>query len=62
MLLEFQNKTNSVFIEFQLIHFRFALELSDIDLRNIDLLDTHFHLLSPDKYTDIPSNYFFLSR
>ena len=40
------------------MHFGFALELSDIDLWNIDLLDTHLDLLSPDKYTDIPSKYF----
>ena len=46
MLLEFQNKRNSEIIEF--------LELSDIDLRNIDLLDTHLDLLD----TDIPSKNF----
>ena len=40
------------------MHLVFALELSDIDLWNIDLLDTHLDLLSPDKYTDIPSKYF----
>ena len=40
------------------MHFEFALELSDIDLWNIDLLDTHLDWLSPDKYTDIPSKYF----
>ena len=40
------------------MHFGFALELSDTDLWNIDLLDTHLDLLSPDKYTDIPSMYF----
>ena len=40
------------------MHFRFALELSDIDLWNTDLLDTHLDLLSPDKYKDIPSMYF----
>ena len=40
------------------MHFGFALELSDIDLWNTDLLDTHLNLLSPDKYTDIPSKYF----
>ena len=33
------------------MHFGFALELSDIDLWNIDLLDTHLDLLG----TDIPS-------
>ena len=36
------------------MHFGFALELSDIDLWNIDLLDTHLDLLD----TDIPSKYF----
>ena len=40
------------------MHFRFALELSNIKLWNVDLLDTHLDLLSPDKYTDIPSKYF----
>ena len=40
------------------MHFGFALELSDIDLWNTDLLDTDLDLLSPDKYTDIPSKYF----
>ena len=35
-------------------HFRFALDLSDIDLRNIDLLDTHLDLLD----TDITSKHF----
>ena len=40
------------------MHFAFALELSDIDLWNTDLLDTHLDLLSPDKHTDIPSKYF----
>ena len=40
------------------MHFGFALELSDIDLWNTDLLDTHLDLLSPDKYTYIPSKYF----
>ena len=36
------------------MHFGFALELSDIDLWNIDLLDTHLDLLD----TDIPSKNF----
>ena len=36
------------------MHFGFALELSDIDLLNIDLSDTHLDLLG----TDIPSKYF----
>ena len=52
MLLVFQNKTNIEII--QLMHFRFALDSSDIDLLNIDLLDTHLDLLD----TDIPSKQF----
>ena len=40
------------------MHFGFALELSDIDLWNTDLLDTHLDLLSRDRHTDIPSKYF----
>ena len=36
------------------MHFGFALGLSDIDLWNIDLLDTRLDLLD----TDILSNYF----
>ena len=36
------------------MHFGFALELSNVDLLNIDLLDTHLDLL----YTDIPNKYF----
>ena len=36
------------------MHFEFALELSDIDLLNIDLLDRHLDLLD----TDIPSKNF----
>ena len=36
------------------MHFGLALELSDIDLWNIDLLGTHLDLLD----TDIPSKYF----
>ena len=36
------------------MHFGLALELSNVDLFNIDLLDTHLHLLD----TDIPSKYF----
>ena len=36
------------------MHFGFALELSDIDSWNIDLLDAHLDLLD----TDIPSKYF----
>ena len=30
------------------MHFAFALELSDIDLWNTDLLDTHLGLLNPE--------------
>ena len=41
------------------MHFGFALELPGIDLWNIDLFDTHLDLLSPDKYTGIPSKYIF---
>ena len=54
MLLVFQNKTNIEVIEFKLMHFGFALDSSDIDLFNIDLLDTHLDLLD----TDIPSKHF----
>ena len=36
------------------MHFGFALELSNVDLLNIDLLDTHLDLLD----TDIPNKYF----
>ena len=36
------------------MHFGFVLELSNVDLLNIDLLDTHLDLLD----TDIPSKYF----
>ena len=36
------------------MHFGFALELSNVDLLNIDLLDTHLDLLD----TGIPSKYF----
>ena len=54
MLLMFQNKTNIEVIGFLLMHFRFSLESSDIDLRNIDLLDTHLDLLG----TDTPSKHF----
>ena len=39
------------------MHFGFALELSDIDLWNIDLLDTHLDLLD----TDTPVSILFLS-
>ena len=37
-----------------MMHFGFALELSNVDLLNIDLLDTHLDLLD----TDIPSKHF----
>ena len=43
MLLEFKKKTNIEIIWFKLMHFRFALVSSDIDLGNTDLLDTHLH-------------------
>ena len=36
------------------MHFGFVLELSNVDLLNIDLLDTRLDLLD----TDIPSKYF----
>ena len=36
------------------MHFRLALELSNVDLLNTDLLDTHLDLLD----ADIPSKYF----
>ena len=39
------------------MHFGFTLELSDIDLWNIDLLDTHVDFLD----TDIPCKFFFHS-
>ena len=48
MLLVFQNKDNIEIIGFKSMHFGFALDLSDIDLLNVDLLDqryTHFDLL-----------------
>ena len=48
MLLEFQNTTNIETIGFSLIHFGFALDSSDINLWQLDLLDT-----------DIPSKHFF---
>ena len=37
MQFEFQNKTNIKIIRFWLMHLTFALELSDVDLWNIDL-------------------------
>ena len=39
MLLDFQNKTNIDIAGFSLIYFRFALDLSDIGLWNIDLIN-----------------------
>ena len=36
------------------MQFGFALQLSNVDSLNIDLLDTHLDLLD----TDIPSKYF----
>ena len=48
MLLEFQNNINIEIILLESIHFGFALVLSDIDLRNIDLLCTHLDLLDID--------------
>ena len=39
------------------MHFGFALDSSDIDLLNMDLLDTHLDLLD----TDIPNKHFILS-
>ena len=50
----FQKKTNIEIIGFKLVHFGFSLVLSDIDLQNIGLLDTHLDLLD----TNIPSNLF----
>ena len=44
MILAFQNKMNIEIIGFEVTHFGFALDLSDIDLWNIDLLDTHLDL------------------
>ena len=48
MLLDFQNKTDIKIIGFWLIRFGFALDSSDLDLWNIDLLDTHLDLLDAD--------------
>ena len=47
MLLVFQNKDTIEIIRFYSMHFGFALDLSDIDLLNVDLLDqsyTHLDL------------------
>ena len=54
MLVEFQNKTNIELMGFYLMGFGLALELSNVDLLNIGLLDTHLDLLD----TDIPNKYF----
>ena len=44
------------------MHFGFALELSDIDLWNIDLLDTHLGLLNPEISIQIsPASILFVS-
>ena len=44
------------------MHFGFALELSDIDLWNTDLLDTHLGLLNPEIGIQIsPVSIFFVS-
>ena len=51
----FQNNTNIEIIVLWLMHFGFALDSSDIDLWNIDFLDTNLDLLD----TDIPNKYFF---
>ena len=53
MLFMFQNETNFEIIGFWLMHFGFALYSSDIDLLDIDLLDTHLDLLD----IDIPSKH-----
>ena len=45
MLLEFQNKTNIEITGLWLMHFRFALDFSDIDLWNKDMLDAHLNFL-----------------
>ena len=55
MLQEFQTKTNIEILGFKLIYFGFPLVLSDKDLRNIDLLDTHLDLL----HTNIPNKTLF---
>ena len=49
MLLEFHNKTIKI-----ILHFGFALDSSDIDLWDIDSLDTDLDLLD----TNIPSKHF----
>ena len=56
MLPVFQNKTNMEIIGFCVTYFRFALDLSDIDLWNIDLLDTHLDFSD----TDITGNHVYL--
>ena len=54
MLLDFQNKTNFEIIGLLLMHFGFALDSSDIDLWDIDLLDRDLDFLD----TNIPSKHF----
>ena len=48
MLLEFQNKMNFKMLGFQLMHFGFAIDSSDIDLRDLDYLDTDLDMLVTD--------------
>ena len=50
----FENKRNVDINRFSVTHFGVALDLSDIDLWNIDLLDTHLDFLD----TDITSKHF----
>ena len=55
MLIESQKKKTSIeIIGFKLMHIRFVIVSSDIDLGNKDLLDTHLDLLD----TNIPSKSF----
>ena len=51
VLLELKKKMNIEITGFRLMHLGFALVSSDIDLGNIDLLDTYLDLLD----TNIPS-------
>ena len=44
-LIEFQNKTKIEIIGFQLMHFWFAFDSWNVDLGDIDLLDTDLDLL-----------------
>ena len=43
------------------MHFGFVLEFSDINLWNIDFLDTHLDLLSPDNVQISPVSILFVS-